>query len=88
VVSVLKRGLAVAQLPREVVGSPSLQAFSECGGVALSDVANGHGGDGLELDTVILEVFSSLNVSMTVVCYSCQCQGIWAVTRIMESHQH
>lgn len=50
-------------LPREVVkgpSSPPLEAFENCGDVALRDVVIGHGGDGLGLDCVILEVFSSL----------------------------
>ena len=39
---------AVAQLPREVVGSPSLKMFQNCGDAALRDVDSGHGGVGLE----------------------------------------
>jgi len=34
----------VAQLPREVVGSPSLEVFQNRGDVALRDVGSGHGG--------------------------------------------
>jgi len=33
----------VAQLPREVVGSPSLEVFRNRGDVALRDVGSGHG---------------------------------------------
>jgi len=34
-------------LPREVVDSPSLEAFKNSVDVALRDVVSGHGGDGL-----------------------------------------
>ena len=34
---------AVAQLPREVVESPSLEEFQSCGDVALRIVVSGHG---------------------------------------------
>jgi len=37
----------VAQLSREVVQSPSLEVFRNCGDVALRDVVSGHGGGGL-----------------------------------------
>ena len=39
--------------------------FSNCVDVALRDVVCGHGGDGLVLDRMILEVFSNLNDSMS-----------------------
>ena len=38
--------------------------FQNCGDVALRDVVSGHGGMGLGLELVILEVFSNLNDSM------------------------
>ena len=41
-----KSGAAVAQLPMEVVGSPSLEVFRNCGNVAQGDVVSGHGGVG------------------------------------------
>ena len=37
----------MAQLPREVVQSPSLEAFKNRVDVALRDVVSGHGGDRL-----------------------------------------
>ena len=36
----------MAQLPREAVGSPSLEVFKEHGDVALRDAGSGHGGVG------------------------------------------
>ena len=41
-----KVGDAVAQLPRKVVGSPSLEVFKNHGDMALRDVVSGHGGVG------------------------------------------
>ena len=38
--------------------------FKNHGDVALRDVVSGHGGGGLGLDLVILEVFSRLNDAM------------------------
>ena len=49
------------RLFREVLESPSLEAFKKCGVVALRDMFNGHGGDWLMAG---LEVFSNLNDSM------------------------
>ena len=42
----MKSSAAVAQLPREVVGSPSLEVFQNRGDVALRDVGSGHSGVG------------------------------------------
>ena len=52
------------RLPREVVRSPSPEVFKIHVDVALRDQVSGHGGDGLELDWMILVVFSNLNVPM------------------------
>jgi len=47
-----------------VVESPSLEVFQNCGDVALRDVVNEYGVDGLGMDLMLLEVFSNLNDSM------------------------
>ena len=54
---------AVAQLPMEVVGSPSLEVLKNHGDMALRNVVSGHGGGGLEWDWIILDVFSNPNDS-------------------------
>jgi len=58
----------VAQLSREVVGSPSLEVLRSRGDVALRNVVIGHGGGGLGIS----EVFSSPNGSMEYSLCSCQ----------------
>ena len=35
------------RLPRQLVGSLSLEVFKSCGDVALKDLVSGHGGNGL-----------------------------------------
>ena len=57
-------GGAVAQLPKEVVWSPSLGVFQSHGDVALGDVVSEHGRGGLRLGLVIIEVFLNNNKSM------------------------
>ena len=42
----IKSSAAVAQLPSEVVGSPSMEVLQNSGDVALRDVGSGHGGVG------------------------------------------
>jgi len=42
-----RSGAAVAQLPREVVQSPSLEVFQNCVDMTVRDVVSGHGDDGL-----------------------------------------
>jgi len=56
----------VAQLPREVVWSPSLEVFKNHGDAALGDVGSGHDGGELQLGLGILEVFRNFNESMSL----------------------
>jgi len=46
------------------------------GDVALRDVVSGHGGGGLELDLVILEVFSNLSDCIVFSSERCRCHGV------------
>ena len=54
------------RLPREVVESPSQRVFKNHGDVAQGDVGSGHNGDGLglDLDLVILVIFSNFHDSV------------------------
>ena len=52
------------RLPGGVLERLSLEVLKNCGDVALRNMVNGHGGDGLELNSAILEVFSNLNDTM------------------------
>lgn len=54
------------RLPTEVLGSPTLEGFKNCGVVALKEMVSGHGGVGQQLALVISQVFSNLNDSATV----------------------
>ena len=50
------------RLPREMGESPSLEAFQNCGDVALRDVCSGHGGGGLGLGLGISVGFPALMI--------------------------
>ena len=69
-------GIAAGELHRgpssSEVPSPSLGVFKNCRDVALGDVVNGHGEDGLGLDFVLSEVFSNLNDSMILCPTACK----------------
>ena len=57
----------MAQLPKEVVWSPSLGVFQSHGDVALGDVVSEHGRGGLRLGSMILVIFTNLYDSNLVV---------------------
>ena len=61
---ILRNAVVMHWLPREVMGSPSMEVFKERGGVALRDSVCGHGGGGLGLDLGILVVLSRLSASV------------------------
>lgn len=50
-----------SRLPREVVGSLSLEVSKSCGDVAPRDPVSEHSGDALWVGLVILVVFSNVN---------------------------
>ena len=58
-----------------------LEVFKSHGDVALGDVVSEHGGDGLRLDLMILEVFYNLNDSMILPAPQTDIQ-----VRLNESH--
>lgn len=51
-------------MPREVLESPSFEAFNNHGDVALKGMVSGHDAGGLGLDYVIQGIFSNLNDHM------------------------
>ena len=61
-----RTGAVLAQLPRKVVVSPTLGLYSYGRDVTLRDMVSGHGGNELELDWVILEIFSNFDDSITL----------------------
>ena len=65
------------RLPREVVGSPSLEVLQNRGDVALRDMVTGHGGCGLGLDLGIQEVFSNLSHSALSIKAMCRIHVAW-----------
>jgi len=59
-----KEWSALAQAAQGVVQSLPLEVFQDHGDVTLRDTVSRHGGDGMELDLGILQVFSNLNGSV------------------------
>ena len=70
-ISSLKERSGTGTAAQGVVESPSLEVFQNCGDVALKGRVSGHGGDGLVLVLVILEVFSNLSGSTVLKLSSC-----------------
>lgn len=54
---------ALEELSRKAVESRALDVFKRHGEVSLMNLASGHGGDGLGLDLMNLEVYSNLKDS-------------------------
>ena len=52
----------MAQAAQGGGGVTALEVFKNHGALALRDMVSGHGGDGLGLDLVILEVFPTLMI--------------------------
>ena len=69
------------RLPRKVMESLSLEVLKNHGDVALRNMISGHGGDGLGLDLVILQLFSNLNDSVIL------CTRIWGQLGWMKPKQ-
>jgi len=55
-------------LQRDVVESASMEVFRNRGDVTPGDVVGGHGGGGLTVELVVLELFSNLNDSAIYFC--------------------
>ena len=66
----------MAQLPREVVGSPSLGVFRDRGDVALRDVVSGHGEDGLMIGLDDIKDLTHFNDSIILWYYRAQSRAL------------